>query len=214
LTSFYVCAIVLNMKQMAVFLDRDGTLNVEKGYIRVLEDLELIPGVAQAVRQMNDAELLVFLTTNQTGAARGFYDESHIHALNQRLSDLLQQEAGAVLNGVYYCPHLEKTGHPEFGIDCRCRKPHPGMIEQACKDFPNIDLAHSFVVGDKASDVAFGHGVGAKSILVKTGYGQRVLDGKYQSLDEIPEFVAESLVDGVDWILSQAVLSNADLAQA
>lgn len=199
---------------MAVFLDRDGTLNVEKGYIRVVEDLELIPGVAQAVRQMNDARLLVFLTTNQTGAARGFYDESHIHALNNRLCELLQKEAGAVLNGVYYCPHLEKTGHPEFGIDCRCRKPHPGMIEQACKAFPAIDLSHSFVVGDKASDVAFGHGVGAKSILVKTGYGQRVLEGKYQSLEETPDFVAESLVDGAEWILSQLPQFQAELAQA
>jgi D-glycero-D-manno-heptose 1,7-bisphosphate phosphatase len=202
------------MKQIAVFLDRDGTLNVEKGYIRVVGDLELIPGVAEAVRKMTDVGLLVFLTTNQTGAARGFYDESHIHALNKRLCDLLQKESGAVLTGVYYCPHLEKTGHPEFGIDCRCRKPYPGMIEQACKDFPEIDLTHSFVVGDKASDVAFGHGVGAKSVLVKTGYGTRVLEGKYQSLDESPDFVADSLVDGADWILSQALLAKVDLAQA
>lgn len=187
----------------AVFLDRDGTLNVERGYIRDLDMMELIPGVARAVKKLNDYGFIVCLTTNQSGAARGFYEEDHIKALNQRVCDLLKQEAGAHLDGVYYCPHLKKSEIPEYAIDCKCRKPELGMIEQACKAFPKIDRAASFVVGDKASDVTYGRNMGGKSILVKTGYGKRVLEGKYQALDQRPDWVADSLVDAVDWILTQ-----------
>lgn len=188
---------------IAFFLDRDGTLNVEKGYIRDVRDLELIPGVAQAVLQLNQAGILAILTTNQTGAARGFYDLTHIHALNQRLQDLLLQEAGARLDAVYYCPHLEKGTVAEFAKDCQCRKPGTGMIQQALARFPQVDLAHSYVLGDKASDVAFGKQAGCKSVLLKTGYGERVLAGKYQSLPEPPDYVFEDMPQAVGAILEQ-----------
>lgn len=187
--------------RIAVFLDRDGTLNQEKGYIRAVEDLELIPGAAQAIRKLNDADLLAILTTNQTGAARGFYDESHIHALNQRLQDLLKAEADAHLDAVFYCPHLAKGSVEPYAIDCRCRKPEPGMIEAACQQYPEIDLKHSYVLGDKASDVAFGYNSGCQPILLKTGYGERVLAGKYQSLDRPPSFVCKDITEAVDLIL-------------
>ncbi|WP_303673850.1 D-glycero-alpha-D-manno-heptose-1,7-bisphosphate 7-phosphatase [Vampirovibrio chlorellavorus] len=194
---------------IAFFLDRDGTLNVEKGYIRNVQDLELIPGVAQAIRCLNEAGVLAILTTNQTGAARGFYDLTHIHALNDRLQELLKQEADAHLDAVYYCPHLEKGIVPEFAVDCQCRKPEPGMIQQALTRFPEIDLSRSYVLGDKASDVAFGKRAGCKSVLLKTGYGQRVLAGKYQSLPEPPEFVFEDMPQAVSSILGELGLLKA-----
>ncbi len=185
----------------AVFLDRDGTLNIEKGYIRNVADLELIPGAAQAIRALNDRGILAILTTNQTGAARGFYDTAHILALNARLQDLLKTEADAHLDAVFYCPHLEKGVIPEFSIDCDCRKPKTGMINAACVQFPAIDRARSYVLGDKASDVSFGFNAGCKSILLKTGYGERVLAGKYQVLEHQPNAVCDSVVEAVTLIL-------------
>lgn len=188
---------------IAFFLDRDGTLNVEKGYIRNVDDLELIPGVAQAVRRLNDAGILAILTTNQTGAARGFYDLSHIHALNDRIQTLLKEEAGAHLDAVFYCPHLEKGTVEEFAKACTCRKPETGMILEAVKQFPQIEQASSYVLGDKASDVEFGKNAGCKSVLLKTGYGERVLAGKYQSLSITPDYVCDDMPQAVDIILNE-----------
>jgi len=188
---------------IAVFLDRDGTLNVEKGYIRNVDDLELIPGVAQSVRKLNDAGILAILTTNQTGAARGFYDLSHIDDLHQRLAELLQDEAGARLDAVYSCPHLAKGIVPELAIECSCRKPMPGMILQAVEHFPQIDLPKSYMLGDKASDVAFAHNAGCQSVLLKTGYGDRVLAGKYQVLESQPQFVFADMPQAVEMILQK-----------
>lgn len=193
---------------IAVFLDRDGTLNVEKGYIRNVDDLELIPGVAQAVRKINDAGLLAILTSNQTGAARGFYDVAHIEALHDRLAQLLQEQAGAHLDAVYYCPHLGKGIVPEFAVDCTCRKPEPGMIQQAVEKFPQIELAQSYMLGDKASDVVFAHNAGCQSVLLKTGYGDRVLAGKYQVLDQEPNFVFDDMPQAVELILSRVAAKS------
>jgi D-glycero-D-manno-heptose 1,7-bisphosphate phosphatase len=189
--------------QRAAFLDRDGTLNVEKGYLRQVDDLVLIPGVAQAVRRLNDAGVLAVLTTNQTGAARGFYGVDHIHALHARLETLLRDEADARLDAIFYCPHLEKGVVPEYALSCQCRKPGTGMVENAVRRFPAIDLAQSFVLGDKASDVTFGHNAGCTAILLKTGYGARVLAGQYQTLTHPPHQVFEALPDAIDWILRQ-----------
>jgi D-glycero-D-manno-heptose 1,7-bisphosphate phosphatase len=188
---------------IAVFLDRDGTLNVEKGYIRNVDDLELIPGVAESVRKLNDAGILAILTTNQTGAARGFYDLSHIDALHERLAKLLDEQAGAKLDAVFSCPHLGKGIVPELAVDCTCRKPEPGMILDACRQFPQIDLKNSYMLGDKASDVAFAHKAGCQGILLKTGYGDRVLAGKYQVLDIQPDFVCDDMPQAVELILSR-----------
>ncbi len=193
------------MSRQAVFLDRDGTLNQEKGYIRDLADLELIPGIAKAVKRLNDAGILAILTTNQTGPARKFYGEDHVIALNDKIQTLLNAEGGAHLDAIFYCPHLFKTDNsaldPQYAQDCHCRKPKTGMIDAAIQQFQDIDKATSYVIGDKASDVEFGANAGCKTILVKTGYGQRVLDGKYQSLKHTPTHVCNSLVEAVDLIL-------------
>ncbi len=188
---------------IAVFLDRDGTLNKEKGYMRHVDDVELIDGVAQALRKLNDAGILAIMASNQTGAARGFYPEEHIVALNQRVADLLMAEAGARLDAVYYCPHLGKSEIPQYAIACKCRKPETGMIEEACRRFPQIDLPNSYMLGDKASDVAFGYAAGCQPILLKTGYGERVLAGKYQVLEKPPAFVCDDMPAAVELILSR-----------
>ncbi|MBX2860102.1 MAG: HAD family hydrolase [Vampirovibrio sp.] len=196
-----------NMMQ-TVFLDRDGTLNEEAGYIREVDSLALIPGSALAVKRFQEAGFLTVLTTNQTGPARGYYDEDHVLALNQRVQDLLQAEAGVKLHAVYYCPHLATGSVQPYAIACHCRKPETGMIQQAQQQFPNIDLSRSYVIGDKATDVDFGHNAGCRSVLLKTGYGQRVLDGEYQTLANPPDIVADDLSDAANQILAMTVSSH------
>jgi D-glycero-D-manno-heptose 1,7-bisphosphate phosphatase len=196
------------IKQPTVFFDRDGTLNVEKGYIRTVEDIELYPNVAQAVKKLNDAGILCILTTNQTGAGRGFYDLTHIEALNQRVCDLLHQQAGAWLDAVYYSPYYARAVVPEFARDSDCRKPNTGMIKQAQQRFPQIDLTQSFVFGDKPTDVELAHNAGCRGILLRTGYGANVLAGKYQSLTVEPWAIADSTVEAVELVLATLGLSK------
>lgn len=188
-------------KQPVVFLDRDGTLNVEVGYIRNVDDLVLIDGAAEAVRKLNQAGIAAILVTNQTGAARGYYAESHIHALNARLLRLLE-ENNAHLDHVYYCPHLEEGTVEPFNRACDCRKPAVGMVEQAYLEHPELDRSRSFVIGDKATDVELAQNCGARGILVTTGYGEAVLKGEYQHVVK-PDYQAPSIVEAVDWILNQ-----------
>lgn len=187
------------MKRPAVFLDRDGTINEEVGYIHDAENLRLIPGAADAIRRLNEAGVLAILTTNQSGPARGYYPESHIHTLHQRLNDLLLEE-GALLDDLYYCPHLPDGMEPRYAKACKCRKPETQMVDEAIAKH-GIDRARSYVVGDKATDVELGRNAGCKAILLKSGYGARVLAGEYQWQVE-PDFVAPTLVEAVDWILA------------
>ncbi len=187
----------------AVFLDRDGTLNEEVGYIQDVNNLKLISGAARAVSRLNNENIVVILTTNQSGAARGLYDENHILHLNQHLADLLQAERGAWLDAVFYCPHLPEATVETFREDCNCRKPKTGMIQNALTLFPQIELSQSFVVGDKASDVEFAKNAGCKGILLRTGYGEKVLRGEYQELTSKPDWVCRDIVEAVDRILGK-----------
>ena len=183
-----------------VFLDRDGTLNEEVGYIRELEKLALIQGAAAAVAKLNQAGVAAILVTNQTGAARGYYSEDHICQLNKRLQDLLQ-ENGASLDAVYYCPHLEGGDYEPLAIKCTCRKPEPGLVRAAYDQHPQLDRRRAYVVGDKSTDVELARNCGAKGILVRTGYGQSVLNGQYQ-WKVSPDFEAGDIVEAIDWILA------------
>ncbi len=191
------------MSQLAVFLDRDGVLNIEVGYIHRLEDLNLIPGVAQAVRKLNDQQIFCCMVSNQAGPARGYYPVDHIEALHQRLIQLLDVEAGAKLDALYYCPYLsppEGGINPEFNRWSTWRKPNTGMLVAAAWEH-DLELTKSFMVGDKATDVDLAHNAGCTGILVKTGYGDRVLGGDYQHYTK-PHFIAPDLPVAVDWILS------------
>jgi D-glycero-D-manno-heptose 1,7-bisphosphate phosphatase len=136
----------------AAFLDRDGVLNVDRGYTFRPEDLVLIPTAAAAVRLLNEAGYYVLVVTNQAGVARGFYDEAAVNLFNAHMQNILQSE-GARIDAFYYCPHHPDGTVKELAIQCRCRKPQPGMLEQAARDWP-IDRDRSFLIGDKDHDVA------------------------------------------------------------
>lgn len=155
------------MTRAAVFLDRDGTLNVDKGYVHRIEDWEWIPGAIGAITALKKAGFLVIVITNQAGIARGYYDEADMNNLHTIINMELQRH-GATIDGFYHCPH-----HPEFGEvrECECRKPMPGLIYEAQHDF-DIDLTKSWLIGDKASDIQAGLSAGIKPILVLTGYGE------------------------------------------
>jgi D-glycero-D-manno-heptose 1,7-bisphosphate phosphatase len=185
----------------AVFLDRDGTINEEVGYLRNLSDLRLIPGAAAAIKRLNDAGLKVVLVTNQSGIARGYFSEAQLHEIHDRLSQMLLEE-GARLDAVYYCPHHPSAGKSHYTRECDCRKPGTGLIDMAVSDL-NIDVKHSYVVGDKWSDVELGQKARAHSVLVRTGYGA-VDEGNERPphlLD--PDFMAQDITEAADWIIKQ-----------
>lgn len=181
----------------AVFLDRDGTVSEEVGYIRRVEDLALIPGSAAAVRRLSAAGFATVLTTNQSGVARGYYPESFVEEVNQRLEADLRKE-GAKLDRVYTCPHHPTEGTGSFTRACGCRKPEPGMILAAVRDL-GIDPDRSFVVGDKGVDVQMARRVGARAVLVQTGFGPSEL----RKSGAAPDYVARDLADAAEWILQQ-----------
>ncbi len=191
------------MAKSAVFLDRDGVLNIEAGYIHQVEDLHLIPGAAKAVRQLNDLDILCCLISNQSGPARDYYPLSHVEALHKRLCQLLWQSAKAKLDALYYCPYLSPSAggiNPQYALWSSWRKPNTGMLVAAAFEY-DLDLRESFMVGDKATDVDMAHNVGAKGILVQTGYGKKVLIGEYQHHTQ-PDYIAENLTSAVAWIIA------------
>ena len=154
----------------AVFLDRDGTINVEKNYLYRVEDWEWIPGALEAIRGFNHMGYLVIVVTNQAGVARGYYTREDVEHLHKFVMASARKE-GAFIHGIYYCPH-----HFRYGAirDCGCRKPKSGLFLQAVKDF-NISLEESYMIGDKLSDMQAAVPIGIKPILVLTGYGQSEL---------------------------------------
>jgi D-glycero-D-manno-heptose 1,7-bisphosphate phosphatase len=150
----------------AVFIDRDGTINEESGYLFKKEDCRFIPGAIEAIVQLNMAGFLVVVITNQSGIARGYYTEADLHQLHQFMESEIAA-AGGRIDGWYYCPH-----HPDYpdSSQCDCRKPLPGMLQLAAHEL-GIDLASSWMIGDKIADVNAGISAGCQTILVKTGYG-------------------------------------------
>lgn len=155
----------------AVFLDRDGTINVEKNYLHRIEDFEFIPGAPEAIRQLNQAGYLVLVVTNQSGVARGYFSLAEVDALHRHMVQRLA-ESGARIDGFYVCPHHPTAGQGIWRRDCSCRKGQPGLLLQAAAEH-GIDLARSYMVGDKTADVEAGQRAGCSPLLVLTGYGQK-----------------------------------------
>jgi histidinol-phosphate phosphatase family protein len=174
----------------AVFLDRDGTINEDRGYVSDPDELVLLPGAAASIKRLNREGVKVIVITNQSGVGRGLYSAGDVRVVNQRLEELLRLD-GARLDGVYYCPHRPDEG-------CGCRKPETGLIVQAAEEH-SIDLESSFVVGDKASDIGLAKGVNARAVLVLTGVGATEKD----KLDQAPDYVAEDLGAATEWILER-----------
>jgi len=180
----------------AVFLDRDGTVIEEVGYLNRLDRVALFPWSVDAVRVLNEAGLLVVVVTNQAGVARGYFDETLVRETHA-LIDRRMSEGGARIDAYYYCPH-----HPDGVVEplrqtCECRKPKPGMIRQAARDL-GIDVPGSFVVGDRWLDVEMGRAAGATTVLVRTGYG---LEEEAHQQGGAADMVADNLMDAAAWIL-------------
>lgn len=187
----------------AIFLDRDGTLNEEVGYAGRAEDFHIFPWAAETVRRVNEAGWAAVLVTNQAGVARGFYTESAIGELH-RLLEAHLAAGGARLDGIYYCPHHPEGTVAGYGGPCECRKPEPGMLHRAAREL-ELDLARSWVVGDRGLDVALARRVGAGAVLVRTGYGPTELArGAERPASEEPDFVAADALEAVQWILRGA----------
>ena len=181
----------------AVFLDRDGTLNVERSYLTRPEDLCLIVGAAEAVARLNDAGYPVVIITNQSAIARNLLSERVLGDIHCRLREKLLL-SGASLDAIYYCPH-----HPDFRpqstpSECGCRKPQPGLILQAARDL-GLDLARSVMVGDSLSDLQAGWNAGCQSALVLTGHGEETRLKADANLKERVDLIAESLTDVAEW---------------
>ena len=184
--------------QTAVFLDRDGTINEEMGYINHVDRFVLLPSAAAAIRSINESGLKAVVVTNQSGVARGYFPKELIDQVHQKMRDLLEEE-GAFLNGIYSCTHSPLSKGEPGG--CGCRKPKIGLMKQAAQEL-NLDLEKSYVVGDRFKDVEMARNAGAKAILVLTGYGKGELEFLGPSSKVQADFVAEDLAEAVEWILS------------
>ncbi|MBI3004093.1 MAG: HAD family hydrolase [Ignavibacteriales bacterium] len=160
----------MKFEDVGIFFDRDGTINVEVDFLSDPTDLELIPGVAEALREANGFGIKVFVITNQSGIARGLLTEKDLAKVHRRLEDLLSVH-GARIDEIYYCPHHPELGKPPYNISCDCRKPKTGMLTAAARKF-GINLSQSFVVGDRFIDIKAGENAGCTTVLVLTGYGE------------------------------------------
>ncbi|MBA3015991.1 MAG: HAD family hydrolase [Proteobacteria bacterium] len=187
------------MNKAAVFLDRDGTINEQMGYINHLSRFHLLPGVAEAIRLLNQREIPVIVTTNQSGLARGYFPEALLDVVHEVMVQRLQAE-GAHLDGIYICPHHPEAKEERYRLACQCRKPKTGLFMSAAEEH-GLDLSRSFVVGDRWSDLKAAAACGAQGVLVLTGYGrgdnQHI--GPFQTVQ--PAYVAEDLMAAVRWIL-------------
>jgi D-glycero-D-manno-heptose 1,7-bisphosphate phosphatase len=184
----------------AVFVDRDGTMVHDVGYLSRREDLRWYPWTIDAIRLLNRAGFLVCVTSNQGGIGLGLCTESFVQAIHREMHETVAASGGRI-DGWYYCPHHPRAVTAELRIDCACRKPKPGMIERAAREL-SIDAARSFVIGDKMADVELGRHAGATSVLVRTGYGE----GEVARRDgQVPgaAAVVEHLMAATSWILGR-----------
>jgi len=190
----------------AVFLDRDGTVNEEVGYMTDLGMLRLIPGAADAIRRLNEAGFKVVLVTNQSGVARGYFPESLVQEAHGLLGKMLA-EHGARLDAVYYCPHHPTAGDTEYTMACDCRKPGIGLIARAAREL-DIDLGRSYMIGDKWTDVEMGQRAGMKSVLVKTGFKEDDPGNIRPAHVKAPDFIAHDLAEAAEWILRSGAVDR------
>jgi heptosyltransferase-2 len=177
---------------VTVFLDRDGTLNYNPGYLKVAAELKLLAGVGPALVRLKGAGAKLVVVTNQSGVGRGIITLKDLEAIHARLEGLLEQE-GAALDAIYFCPH-----HPDDG--CRCRKPNVGMVERAASEL-QLNLRRSYLIGDHARDIQLAHRVGAKAILLTPALVDTQALDRLKVEQAMPDAVAKSMAEAVDWIL-------------
>ncbi len=188
------------MKKPAVFLDRDGTINEQMGYINHISRFVLLPGVSGAIRELNRMGYHVIVLSNQSGVARGYFPIQLVEQVNLLMKRALE-EKGALLDAVYFCPHYPKGTVRPYAGECDCRKPKTGLIDLACNDF-EIDLKGSFMVGDRCDDIKMAVSAGIRGILVKSGYGKGEVEHVLPKMNFEPFYIAEDLPDAVNRIKS------------
>ena len=189
-------------KKSAVFLDRDGVINEEVGYLDSLDKLKVIPSAYEAIGLINASGMKAVVISNQAGVAKGLFTEAFVQQTHEYLQAALKQK-NAIIDAFYYCPHHPTEGSPPYRQICDCRKPAPGLFLKAAHDI-DIDLSASFMIGDRYRDIEAAHRAGVKGVLVKTGYGTDILEnaGPDQETPEgKPEFIAEDILEAVRWIL-------------
>jgi D-glycero-D-manno-heptose 1,7-bisphosphate phosphatase len=182
----------------AVFLDRDGTINEDTGYVAHPSELAIYPWTAEALRLINQSGMKAIVVTNQSGVARGIYSEATLKQIHKRLEDEVRRE-GARIDAIYYCPHHPRHGSARYRLACECRKPQPGLLRKAAAEHC-LDLSHSFVIGDKASDINLAASVGARGVLVLTGFGRETIE-RPDSFPCRPDIVAADLLEAVKLVL-------------
>ncbi len=183
------------MKRPAVFIDRDGTISEEVGYVNHPSRFRVFPYSAEAVRILNENGWLAIVITNQAGVARGYFSEDVILRIHDQLKRDLQN-GSAQLDAIYYCAHHPSVGEPPYRLECDCRKPKTGLIEQAARDF-DIDMEASWMAGDRYSDVELARNAGLRSAFLLSGYGRGEWEYQSQSWKHQPELVCENLLEAV-----------------
>ena len=187
------------MKRRAVFIDRDGTISEEVGYVNHPSRYRVFPFAAEAVRLLNESGWLAILVTNQAGVARGYFAEEMIEEVHLILVEELER-GGAYLDAIYYCPHHPSVGTPPYRLDCDCRKPKPGLIRRAAAEF-DIDLARSWMVGDRYGDTEMACKAGLRSAFVLSGYGRGEWEYQREQWKYEPDVIAEDLLHAVRAII-------------
>jgi D-glycero-D-manno-heptose 1,7-bisphosphate phosphatase len=187
------------MKRKAVFIDRDGTISEEVGYVNHPSRFRLFPYAAPAIRLLNDNSWLAIVITNQAGVARGYFSEAMIQTIHDRLKQELAN-SGAKLDAIYCCVHHPSIGEPPYRLDCDCRKPKPGLIRRAAKEL-EIDLAASWMVGDRSSDIELARNAGINSAFVLSGYGRGEWEHQRNNWQHQPDLIAANLLEAVQTII-------------
>jgi len=190
------------MGKVGLFLDRDGTICIDWGYLISAEKMELLPNSAEALKKINKLNIPIIVLTNQSGIARKYFNEDTVLEANEKLKSILLK-SNAHIDEVFYCPH-----HPDAG--CWCRKPNSGLLEESAKKY-NIDPLKSFVIGDKLTDIELGRKCGSKTVLVLTGYGKD--EQKDIKESNKPDYIAEDLLDAVEWIINEINIFQAKSAE-
>jgi D-glycero-D-manno-heptose 1,7-bisphosphate phosphatase len=188
------------MGHSAVFLDRDGTINEQMGYVNHISRFVLLPGVVEAINRLNTNAVPVFVVTNQSGLARGYFPPELLAEVHEKMKQLFDA-SGVKVDGIYVCPHHPEAKEEVYRLNCDCRKPKPGLLYQAAAEH-GIDLTESYVVGDRWSDLKAAAEVKAKGVLVLTGYGRGEYNYIGPSQKIRPDYVAENLNLAVEWILA------------
>lgn len=182
-----------------VFLDRDGTINVEKNYLYRPEEFEFIPKVPEAIARLNNVGYQVIVVSNQAGVARGYYTEDDVIKLHQYVNGQLSKYK-AHIDGFYYCPHHPDAGIGKYKMKCHCRKPETGLFEKACEDF-DVDIEDSWMIGDNVGDIKAGNNFHLKTILVRTGYGNQLEKEGFHLF----QYIADDLYDAVNNIVCKGL---------